>query len=216
MTTIARDMTCPKCGYWETYQEVSDDGSAGCRKCGWRVRLNVLESLLPAQRAAYLEALRHGHIYESARGRMRAETPGRRQYSHHTIHSLRHLGLIEQDPAQADAWHAVDTAATQWVVVETAGGAIRGYFPTESEARNATRGRRDLTHAAPGYVPRPPTLEQVAVELSREDWQNVLAAVEGSTAIPWVSQTSARDRILAALSPAQAQARRASATTKEA
>lgn len=111
MVTIARDINCPKCDYPETYQELSDDGSIGCRKCGWRVRLDVLDSLPPAQYAAYWEAVREGFVQVSARGRLAYETPGRRQYALPTLQRLRHLGLIEQRRHGAyGAWYLVDTA----------------------------------------------------------------------------------------------------------
>ena len=177
MVTIARDTTCPKCGHFETYQELSDDGSAGCRKCGWRVRLDVLESLTPAQGAAYWEAVKEGFVQVSARGRLAYETPGRRQYALPTLQRLRHLGLIEQRRRGAyGAWYLVDTAASQWQVRLISTGEVVRYLPTEQEAKRAIADSRRLTYAAPGYVPPLAAPEKVAVELTREDWQDVLTA----------------------------------------
>lgn len=176
MVTIARDITCPKCGYPETYQELSDDGSTGCRKCGWRVRLDVLGSLTPAQHTAYMEAVQEGHVYVTARGRLAYETPGRRQYALPTLQRLRHLGLIEQRPGgKYGAWYLVDTAASQWQVRVISTDEVVRYVPTEDEARRAVAASPHLTYAAPGYVPRAPApSEKVAAELSRDDWREVL------------------------------------------
>lgn len=174
---IARDISCPKCGYPETYQEMADDGSAGCRRCGWRVRLDVLDSLTPSQDAAYWEAVKRGHVYVTARGRLAYETPGRRQYALPTLQRLRHLGLVEQRAGgEYGAWYPVDTAATQWqLIVISTGDRVR-YVPTKQEALRAVAASPHLTYAAPRYVPAPPAPEKVAVELSRDDWRQVLAA----------------------------------------
>lgn len=158
MVTIARDVSCPKCGYPETYQELSDDGSAGCRRCGWRIRLDVLAQLTPAQRVAYFDALEHGQAYEAIRGRLAQTTPGRRQYAHKTLHALWQLGLIEP---RYGRWSLVDTAASQWQVRTTTTDELIRYLPTEEEAKHAVSGAVHLTYAAPTYVPTSPTPKEV-------------------------------------------------------
>lgn len=200
MITIARDITCPKCNFPEAYQEMANDGAWGCRRCGWRVRLDVLESLTPAQHAAYMEAVTEGHVYVTARGRLAYETPGRRQYALPTLQRLRHLGLIEQRPGgEYGAWYLVDTAAAQWqLFVINTGDRVR-YVPTEQEALRAVAASPHLTYAAPGYTPPSSAPEKVAVELTREDWRTVLTLIDDA-----VSRTpnADRDHIAAAISTA--------------
>lgn len=175
MTVIACDLTCPKCGHWETYWETADDGFTGCRKCGWRVLTELWDTMTGATRDAYLEALRNGHIYQASRGRYALSPTTERRYARRTIDPLREWDLVRWNGATL-RWDLADTAAAQWVVLDCRDNAIVWYFPTEREAKQAMIARKFYTYAAPGYVPPLPAPEKVAVELTREDWKDVLTA----------------------------------------